>query len=470
MRYFPMFIKLAGRSAVVVGGGELAARKTRLLLKTEAQIVVAAPALDPELAHEAATGRIRHLQAPISADTFAGAALVFVATGCAGADAAVATLAKAAGALVNVVDKPELCDAVTPAIVDRDPVIVAIGTEGAAPVLARQIKSRVEAMLEPRLGDLAALAGRLRHAAKRFQPGARRALWRWAFSGAPRNAFRAGRERDAAAMIKDRILTGDANTVTERGFVSLVGAGPGAADLITLRGAQRLQEADVIFYDRLINPEILELARRDAERVFVGKAPGASAWPQDRINRVMAAAALQDKRVVRLKSGDPGIFARMGEEIAALDAAGVAWEITPGVTAASAAASIAGRSLTERGEIDSVIVTTGHVRDGDATPDWSADLRPGVAMVFYMAVANAGRIQAELLAGGHPPSLPVAIAQAIGGAGERVIETDLGRLAETIRAHDVANPAVIILSASKRSARARMPSALRPQIRTAQPA
>lgn len=450
MRYFPMFIKLAGRRAVVVGSGEEAARKTRLLLKTEAEIVVAAPALDPEFASEAASGRIRRAPAALSADTFADAALVFVATGCAGADAASAALAKAAGALVNVVDRPDLCDAVTPAIVDRDPVVVAIGTEGAAPVLARQIKSRVEAMLEPRLGDLAALAGRLRHAVRRFGPAERRALWRWAFSGPPRDAFRAGRERDAAAMIKDRILAGDVEGGADRGFVSFVGAGPGAADLITLRGAQRLQEADVIFYDRLINPEILELARRDAERVFVGKTPGMPTWPQDRINRLMAAAALQGKRVVRLKSGDPGIFGRLGEEIGALDAAGVAWEISPGVTAASAAASIAGRSLTERGEIDSVVVTTGHVRDGDATPDWSADLRPGAAMVFYMAVANAGRIQAQLLASGHPPGLPVAIAQEIGGAGERVIETDLGRLAETIRTEGVANPAVIILSAPKR--------------------
>lgn len=450
MRYFPMFIKLVGRRAVVVGGGEAAARKTRLLLKTEAEIVVAAPALDPELAHEAATGRIRHEAGALGPTTFAGAAVVFIATGCAGADAAYAALARSTGALVNVVDRPELCDAVTPAIVDRDPVVVAIGTEGAAPVLARQIKSRVEAMLEPRLGDLAALAGRLRHAARRLQPADRMAFWRWTFSGAPRDAFKAGRGREAAALIKDRLLRGQPAAEAPRGMVSLVGAGPGAADLITLRGAQRLQEADVIFYDRLINPEVLELARRDAERVFVGKSPGACAWPQEKINRVIAAAALQGKRVVRLKSGDPGLFGRMGEEIAALDAADVAWEIVPGVTAASAAAAVVGRSLTERGEIDSVILTTGQVRDRDTPPDWSADLRPGMAMVLYMAVANAGPIQASLLAAGHPQDLPVDIVQDIGGAGERTITTELGSLAETIGQQGVANPAVIILKASKR--------------------
>lgn len=451
MRYFPMFIKVSGRQAVVVGGGELAARKVRLLLKTEAEIVVAASDLDPELAFEASAGRIRQDAGPVVAETLADAALVFVATGCPGADAAYAALAKAAGALVNVVDAPDLCDAVTPAIVDRDPVVVAIGTEGAAPVLARQIKSQVEAMLEPRLGDLARLAGRLRHAARRFRPAERRTIWRWAFSGPPRDAFKAGREREAAALIKDRIIAGAADAEAPAGFVSLVGAGPGAADLITLRGVQRLQNADVIFYDRLINPDVLDLARRDADRVFVGKTPGAPNWPQERINRVMAAAALQGKQVVRLKSGDPGMFGRMGDEIAALESAGVPWEIVPGVTAASSATAIAGRSLTERGEIDTVVFTTGRARDGDAAPDWSSSLRPGVAMVFYMAVATAGRIQSALLAAGHAPDLSVAIVEEIGGARERVIETRLRHMAATIAENAIANPAIIMLRNPKRS-------------------
>jgi len=450
MQYFPMFLKMAGRRVVVVGGGEIAARKVRLILKTEASIVVAADRLDDELESLAAAGRIAHRPGPLATALFQDAALVFVGTGCAGADAAAQALAKAAGAVVNVVDAPDLSDAVTPAIVDRDPVVVAIGTEGTAPVLARQVKTRVEEMLEPRLGELAALAGRLRRSAARLAPRQRRDLWRWAFGGAPRAAHQAGREREAARMIKDAVAEGRVPDATGGGLVSLVGAGPGAPDLITLRGVKRLQEADVIFYDRLANAELLELARRDAERVFVGKTPGLDAWPQARINGVIVAAARQGKRVVRLKSGDPCLFGRLGEETSALDAAGLAWEIVPGVTAASAAAASVGRSLTERGAIDTVVFTTGQSRAGDPPPPWRENLRDGVAMAFYMAVSAAGEVQAELLDSGNDPNLEVTIVQAIGAPEERRLETTLGRLAATIRDEAVANPAVLIVRRPKR--------------------
>jgi uroporphyrin-III C-methyltransferase/precorrin-2 dehydrogenase/sirohydrochlorin ferrochelatase len=269
-----MFLQMQGRRVVIAGGGEQAAQKCRLILKTDAAITVLAPELDPELSDLHAQGRIDWQTGAITAASFEETALVFIASGCPGIDASLHSVAKAAGATVNVVDQPHLCDALTPSIVDRSPVVVAIGTEGTAPVLARQIKTRMEQALEPRLGDLAALAGRLRDlAAARLGPRDRRDLWRWVFSGPVRETHTRGGEREAAQMIKHAIDTASFGVESE-GSVALVGAGPGSKDLITMRGVQRLQEADVIYYDRLIDPEILDLARRDAERVYVGKAPG----------------------------------------------------------------------------------------------------------------------------------------------------------------------------------------------------
>ena len=451
MQYLPIFLKLSGRKVTVVGGGETAARKVRLLLKTDADIWIVAPKLDPELADLAARGRVRHVAEPLAGPHFKDAAFAFVATDCAGADAAAKAIAGSMKVAANVVDAPDLCDAVMPAIVDRDPVVVAIGTEGTAPVLARLIKSRVEELLEPRLGDLAALAGRLRRSARRLSARERRSLWRWVFDGPPRAAHRAGREREAAQLIKARLESGEPPEAAA-GFVSLVGAGPGAPDMITLRGAQRLQEADVIFYDRLANPELLELARRDAEFVFVGKEPGQRAWPQERINGVIVAAARQGKRVVRLKCGDPGVFGRLEEELAAINAAGISREIVPGVTAASAAAAAAGRSLTSRGEMESLVLTTGRCRDGDAAPDWAAQLRPGVAMSVYMGVKSAAALRQNLLAAGIPAETPVEIAGSVGGAEQRVVESDLAHFVEAMTEARVSNPAVITIRRSKKEA------------------
>ncbi|MEP5758926.1 MAG: SAM-dependent methyltransferase [Litoreibacter sp.] len=331
MKTFPMFLQMRDRRVVIVGGREQAAQKCRLILKTDAQITIHAETLDPELADLHARGRIEWQRGDISSASFNDTALVFIATGCPGTDASLHMLAKAAGALVNVVDQPHLCDALTPSIVDRSPVVVAIGTEGTAPVLARQIKTRVEEMLEPRLGDLAAIAGRLRdHAAARLGPRERRDLWRWVFCGPARSAHANGAERRAAQMIKDAIDSPDFEPEIQ-GSVSLVGAGPGAKDLITLRGVQKLQEADVIYYGRSIDPEVLDLARRDAERVFVETEPGCGQWPQGKTSGVLVSAALQGKRVVHLKSGDLSTLGRGTKEVEALEAAGIRYDIVPGV-------------------------------------------------------------------------------------------------------------------------------------------
>ena len=446
MKTFPMFLQMAGRRVVIAGGGEQAAQKSRLMLKTEAEIVLLAQGgIDEELEGLIGEGRIRLDQSPITPEHFRGAALVFIATGCPGMDAALHDLSQVAGALTNVVDQPDLCDAITPSIVDRDPVVVAIGTEGTAPVLARQIKTRMEEMLEPRLGDLAALVGRLRGAAAhRLGPRQRRDLWRWVFSGAPRDAHARGAEREAAELIKAAINTGEF-AAPQAAPVSLVGAGPGSRDLITLRGVQRLQEADIIFYDRLVDPQLLELARRDAERVFVGKAPGAHSWPQDRINGVLVSAAKQGKRVVRLKCGDPGVFARGAEEAEALSMAGIAFEIVPGVTAASAAAACTGNFLTERGKTDTLVLTTGAMREGAALPDWVAHLTSGTQIGIYMGVGAAQQIQATLDGSGFADEVEVRIVSKAGHADQRALTCAARDLARTIREADLPNPAIIFL-------------------------
>ncbi len=445
MKTFPMFLQMAGRRVVIVGGGEQAAQKTRLILKTQAKIDVLAQNLDPELSDLAMAGRITHHDGPITPASFQTTALVFVATGCPGMDMALHALAKAAGATVNVVDQPDLCDAITPSIVDRDPVVVAIGTEGTAPVLARQIKTKLEEGLEPRLGDLAALAGRMRSAAAaRLAPRARRDLWRWVFNETPRHLFASGAERETAKVIKEAIETGEFGT-TDGGSVSLVGAGPGTKDLITLRGVQRLQEADVIYYDRLLDPEILELARRDAERVYVGKAPGCHSWPQEKITQTLVSAARRGQRVVRLKCGDPGIFGRSAEETDALKAAGIPFEIVPGVTAACAASASVGQSLTDRGDIDTLVLTTGHRTKGYTVPDAIADIRPGTCVALYMAVGAAGQI-VDRLNTQHPQiQFDVQIASKAQRTGQVLLDCALEDLPKALKENEIFGETIIFI-------------------------
>ena len=449
MQSFPMFIRTTGRRVVIAGGGEQAAQKARLMLKTDATLILVAPELDDELTALVAQNRATHDTGPITPATFADAALVFIGTGCPGIDACLHMLAKQAGALVNVVDQPALCDATTPSIVDRDPVVVAIGTEGTAPVLARAIKTQVETMLDPTLGAYAALAGRLRGAvAANIPRDKRRAFWNWAFSAAPWALHKRGAARDAAQMLKSAIAAHGISDAPE-GRITLVGAGPGARDLLTLRAVERLQEADVIFYDRLVDPDILELARRDADRVFVGKVVGAHAWPQDRINALIVAEAAKGRRVVRLKSGDPGVFGRATEEMQAAHAAGIPVEIVPGVTAAFAAAASMGMSLTERGVTDTLVFATGASRDGDTLPDWSRHALPGTTLVFYMGVQNAATICANLLSTGLPAHTVVRVVAEASSAQEGRLDTTLGTLAESLVDHGITGAAVIFLTVPK---------------------
>ena len=446
MQAFPMFIRTTGRRVVIVGGGEQAAQKVRLLLKTDTRLVLVADTLEDELQGLVASGRAEHVMT-LTIDVFDDAAMAFVGTGCPGLDAAVHGLAKAARCPVNVVDQPDLCDMTTPAIVDRDPIVVAIGSEGTSPVLTREIKTQLERTLPQSLGGLAALAGRLRPSVTQNVPRAgRRAFWAWVFKGAPRATWVRGAEREAARAIKDAIAAGGAPEAVSAGQISLVGAGPGARDLLTLRAVERLQEADVIFYDRLVDEAVLELARRDAERVFVGKHVGAHAWPQDRINRMIVAEAARGRRVVRLKSGDPGIFGRAGEEIDAARAAGIPIEVVPGVTAASAAGASLGRSLTERGVANTLVLATGTGRADDPQPDATRLSGPGTTTALYMSVGQAARLASDWMARGMPAGCPVEICVDVSKASERHVSATVGTLAAEISAREVTGCAILLVT------------------------
>ncbi len=447
MKSFPMFIRTTGRRVVILGGGEQAAQKTRLILKSDANIEIAAPELDPELQGVVAQGRATWHSGRVTAAFFRDAAMGFIATGCPGLDASLHGLARVAGCPVNVVDQPALCDLTTPSIVDRDPVVVAIGSDGTAPVLARQIKTKVEELLPPTLGGLAAVAGRLRAAvAQRVPRPVRRAFWRWVFAETPRELWARGAERDAVDTIKRAIASGGAPGVASHGSIALVGAGPGARDLLTLRAVARLQEADVIFYDRLVDPEVLELARRDADRVYVGKVVGTSAWPQERINALIVSEALKGRRVVRLKSGDPGIFGRAGEEIAAARARNIPVEIVPGVTAACAAAASAGTSLTERGVTNSLVLATGTGAHGGVLPDCVRLSGPGTSTAFYMAARQSGAIREALLGRGLPDDTPFTLAVDVTKPTERILRGRVADLEEVVAEHQVTGCAVILIT------------------------
>lgn len=455
MKSFPMFIRTSERRVIIIGGGEQAAQKTRLVLKTDAQIVIAALELDAELQGLVAQGRATHFSGPVTPALFKDCALTFIATGCAGADVALHALAKAGGALTNVVDRPELCDATTPSIVDRDPVVVAIGTEGTAPVLGRTIKTQIETMLPPRIGGLSALAGRLRDAvAINLPQNARRAFWAWVFNGRPARLHNDGQESEAAELVKSAIAERRVPSDAGKGHIALVGAGPGARDLLTMRAVERLQEADVIYYDRLVDPEILELARRDAERVFVGKEVGAHAWPQERISAFIVAEARKGRRVVRLKSGDPSIFGRATEEMLAAKAANIPVEIVPGITAATAAAASMHRCLTERGETDTLVITTGSCRDGDADPSWAQHVRAGTTLVFYMGVGAADKITSNLIAQGASPNTVVELACDVSNASQRIFKTPLKDLARALAVNSVSGKALIFVRFPKIAERA----------------
>jgi uroporphyrin-III C-methyltransferase/precorrin-2 dehydrogenase/sirohydrochlorin ferrochelatase len=433
---------------LVVGGGEAAARKVRLLSKTSARITVVAETVTEELSELAARGAIAVLpRAFLSRDLY-GPRLVYAATGDGLRDRTVARAAKARGILVNVVDAPALSTFITPAIVDRDPVTVAIGTEGAAPVLARQIKTLLETLLPANLGTLARRARDLRKTVARAvaDPHRRRRFWDRLLSGPFRRAVLSGAEDEAcrilAAELADQHRSAQS---TAAGRVTLIGCGPGDPDLLTLRAVQRLQEADVLVVDRLVDAKVLEYARRDAERILLGKSPRGPATSQAEINRLIVREARAGKVVARLKGGDPLIFGRAAEEMAACQAAGIPVEVVAGVTAAHACAARVGLPLTLRERVRQFAVVAGASAEGDPDLDWPALLAQNAAFAIYMGVGNVPLLRRQLLSAGADAATPVVIVENGTRQSERTIATTLADLTDAVARHAVVAPAVIFV-------------------------
>ena len=444
MRYFPVFADLDGADVLVVGGGEQAAQKVRLLRKTGARIAVVAEAVCDELNTLAERGAVDLLQRAFRPNDVRDRRLVYAATGDRALDAAVSKAATARGIAVNVIDAPELSTFITPAIVDRSPVTVAIGTEGAAPVLGREIRARIEALLPANLGALAARAQALRQrvAETVSDPRARRRLWERLLQGPFRRAVLAGAETEAERILAAEMGVGQRQ---HAGRVALIGCGPGDPDLLTLKALQRMQEADVLVIDRLVDPRILDYARRDAERIFVGKDPRGASTPQAEIDRILVREAKAGKVVARLKGGDPFIFGRAAEEMAALQRARIPVEVVPGVTAAHACAARIGLPVTLRERVRQFSVVTGATADGMPDLDWAALAAPGAACAIYMGVGNAPIIRGNLLAAGADPDTPVVLVENGTREDERAAATTLSDLADCVAQLGFIGPAVIFV-------------------------
>ncbi|RST88480.1 uroporphyrinogen-III C-methyltransferase [Aquibium carbonis] len=406
---FPVFMRVEKRTVVIVGSGDEALAKTRLLAQSSAEIRIVAEAPEAELVAFAAEIGAQLVEQPYSAGSLEGACLVFAATGDEVLDGRVVADAKKRAIPVNAVDRPHLCDFFTPALVNRAPVVVAIGTEGAGPVLAQMIRARIDRMLSPALGPLASLAASLRDRVEKLVPkgSARRAFWSDFFEGAPARAMEIGHieeAREAAAELMQR-------RTEARGHVVLVGAGPGAEDLITIRAQRLLMQADVILFDALVPDAVVAMGRRDAERISVGKRKGCHSKKQEEINDLIVDLARAGKRVVRLKSGDPLVYGRAGEEIAALREAGISYEIVPGVTAAFAAAADFELPLTLRGVASSMVFTTGHDLKGAALPDWARLAISGATVAVYMGRTIAAQVAGRLIEAGLSPDTGVAVVE-----------------------------------------------------------
>lgn len=452
MQHFPIFLAVAGRRIVLAGGGDAALAKLRLLLKTEARLTVIATGSDPQIRVWADEGKLTLISRAFAPGDAMCATLVYAATEDADEDARIRRLAQADGALVNIVDNLADSQFITPAIVDRDPVTIAIGTEGAAPVLARAIKADLEAKLSPLLGLLAKVGKSFRATAEALPMGrTRRDFWRdYYFRKGPDAAEADGAEGASRAL--EELLEDHQQRTARSGAVALVGAGPGDPELLTLKARKALDEADVVIYDRLVAPEILELARREATLLYAGKEGFGPAMSQDEINALMVTHARHGAQVVRLKSGDPAIYGRLDEEITALEQAGVPWRIVPGLTTASAAAATIGQSLTQRGRNSALRFLTGHDTEGFADHDWRSLAKPGQVAAIYMGKRAARFLQGRLLMHGAAPDTPVTLVENVSRADQRIHASDLGTLADT--AQVLTGPAILMLGLAPRAARA----------------
>jgi len=446
--YLPIFLDVKGVRALVVGNGTIAARKADLLLRAGCKLTVVAPELGDELARLADSHKFELKTGDLEADDLNGCVVVF---GCSQDDAInqkVFDLATAAGILVNVSDKTEQCRFIMPAVVDRTPLLIAISSGGTSPFLTRMLKARFETTIPAAYGRLAEFAGSYRDKIKALIPNLtrRRRFWETMISGpVAEHLFSSQLEQAETLMdslLDEAAVTGDQPPVGE---VYLVGAGPGDPDLLTFRALRLMQQADVVLYDRLIGEGILNLVRRDAERIYVGKLPNEHELPQEDISDMLIRLAQEGKRVLRLKGGDPFIFGRGGEEIEALSENGIAFQVIPGVTAASGCASYAGIPLTHRDHAQSCVFVTGHGKDGQLKLNWKSLIQPRQTVVLYMGLSSIAAITGGFIGHGADPATPAAIIENGTRAGQRVVVGTLENLTEKTAQAEIKSPALIII-------------------------
>ncbi len=445
MEYMPFFFKVRNRPCLFVGGGSIATRKARLLAKAGARLIVVAPDIEPELQALVTLTKGDIYQREFQAADLDSAELVIAASNQLALNRQVSELAQAKKIPVNVVDAPHLCSIITPAIVDRSPLMIAITSGGDAPVLARQMRAKLEALFPSTYGALASLASRFRHRVKDAIPSSTQRLrfWHSIFNGPVAEMAFSGRLEQAEQALEKRLSDGaDTEAIGE---VYLVGGGPGDPDLLTFKALRLMQQADVVLHDRLVSDAVLNLVRRDAERIYVGKRRADHAVPQQQINELLVDLAQQGKRVLRLKGGDPFIFGRGGEEIELLADANIPFQVVPGITAASGCAAYAGIPLTHRDYAQSVRFITGHTQAGSLDIVWDSLLDPQQTLVFYMGLANIELICAGLIDRGRDPGTPAALVEKGTTPSQRVLTGTLATLAELISNHNVRAPTLLII-------------------------
>lgn len=442
MEFLPLFHKLKERPVLVVGGGEVALRKARLLAEAGAHLRVVAPEIRSEL--QAMAGEQGVFLRGYQTDDLQGVGLVIAATDDEPLNARISAEAQALGIPVNVVDAPALCSVIFPAIVDRSPLIVAVSSGGDAPVLARLIRAKIETWIPATYGQLANLGKRFRERVKLMFPDVqqRRVFWEDVFQGPIAESVFAGKPAEGERLLEERL---DGAAPRALGEVYLVGAGPGDPDLLTFRALRLMQQADVVLYDRLVAAPIIDLCRRDAERIYVGKRRADHAVPQEQINQLLIDLAREGKRVLRLKGGDPFIFGRGGEEIEQLAAEGIPFQVVPGITAASGCAAYAGIPLTHRDHAQSVRFVTGHLKDGSSNLPWKDLVAPGQTLVFYMGLVGLPDICAQLIAHGRDAATPAALVQQGTTQNQRVFTGTLASLPALVAEHEVHAPTLVIV-------------------------
>ncbi|MFA5370704.1 MAG: siroheme synthase CysG [Sideroxydans sp.] len=441
MDYLPVFQKITGRLCLVVGGGEVAKRKAGVLLDAGAKVRVVAPKIDPDLAIKQG---VEPIAARFEEKHLDGVTLIIAATNDHSVNKQVSVLAQARNIPVNVVDDPGLCSFIMPAIMDRSPLMVAFSSGGASPVLTRMLRGKLETVIPHNYARLAGFAERFRELVKQrvTNPAKRRIFWENALDGMVAEKVLTGDETTAEAMLQ-QMLANEDNIV--RGEVYLVGAGPGDPDLLTFRALRLMQKADVVVYDNLVSKPIVEMTRRDAQRIFVGKKRADHTMRQEEINELLVRLAKEGKRVLRLKGGDPFIFGRGGEEIETLAAEGIPFQVVPGITAASGVASYAGIPLTHREHAQACVFVTGHLKDGTMNLDWELLARPRQTVVVYMGLHGLESLCAKLIEHGLPDSTPIAIVQQGTTQNQRVFTGTLATLPAIAEREKPQAPTLIIV-------------------------